>query len=173
VGEGSTDAGAYRYPLIFQEPDMALYEMELYVRMLALSQPKSILQWQLTSDYSLLAGGGLYGDTTALRPTQRFWNLKQLASTPEKVSHVPIRCGKAVSCAAVGDPAAGKWAVHVVNTNASRTAVLTGLPGSVRSLRMWTTNGTSNMREGARVPVRGGRARFELAAASYVTLSTQ
>ena len=168
VGEGSTDAGAYRYPLIFLEPDMSLYEIELYVRMLALSQPKSILQWQLTSDYSLLVGGGLYGDTTALRPTQRFWNLKQLASTPEKVSHVPITCGRAVSCAAMGDAASNRWAVHVVNTNASRTAVLTGLPRDVRSLRVWTTNGGKAMREGARVPVRGGRAVFGLDAASYV-----
>jgi hypothetical protein len=170
VGEGSTDAGAYRYPLIFLEPDMALYEIELYVRMLALSQPKSILQWQLTSDYSLLAGGGLYGDTTALRPTQRFWNLKQLASTPEKVSYVPITCGRAVSCAAMGDPTTNRWAVHIVNTNASRTAVLTGLPTRVRSLRVWTTNGASNMREGARVPVRGGRATVRLEGASYVPL---
>ncbi|MEO8561194.1 MAG: hypothetical protein ABI601_03905 [bacterium] len=172
VGEGSTDAGAYRYPLIFQEPDMALYEMELYVRMLTLSQPKSILQWQLTSDYSLLAGGGLFGDTTALRPTQRFWNLKQLASTPEQVVHFPIRCGKAVSCAALGDVKAGKWAVHIVNTNASRTAVLTGLPSAVKSLRIWTTNGQRAMQEGARVPVRGGRAEFKLDAASFVTAAT-
>jgi hypothetical protein len=170
VGEGSTDAGAYRYPLIFQESDMALYEIELYVRMLALSQPKSILQWQLTSDYSLLAGGGLYGDTTALRPTQRFWNLKQLASTPEKVAYVPIRCGGAVSCAAMGDAATGRWAVHVVNTNASRNAVLTGLPSGVKSLRIYTTNGASDMKEGSRVPVRGGTARFRLDAASYVTV---
>jgi hypothetical protein len=168
VGEGSTDAGAYRYPRIFLEPDMALYEIELYVRMLALSQPKSILQWQLTSDYSLLAGGGLYGDSTALRPTQRFWNLKQLASTPERVSHVPIKCGRAVSCAAMGDATSNRWAVHVVNTNASRTAVLTGIPGSVKSLRIWTTNGGKTMQEGARVPVRSGRATFGLDAASYV-----
>ncbi|HEV7991453.1 MAG TPA: hypothetical protein VGP25_06480 [Gemmatimonadaceae bacterium] len=173
VGEGSTDAGAYRYPLIFQESDMALYEIELYVRLLALSQPRTILQWQLTSDYSLLAGGGLFGDTTALRPTQRFWNLKQLASTPEKVSYYPIACGRAVSCTAVGDAKSGRWAVHVVNTNASRTAVLTGLPSDVKSLRIWTTNGERRMQEGARVPVRAGKARFPLAAASYVSVMTE
>ena len=45
---------------------MALYEIELYVRMLALSEPKSILQWQLTSDYSLLAGGGCTATRRAL-----------------------------------------------------------------------------------------------------------
>ena len=170
VGEGSTDAGAYRYPLIFQEHDMALYEIELYVRMLALSQPQSILQWQLTSDYSLLAGGGVFGDTTPLRPTQRFWNLKQLASTPEKVMHLPIRCGGAVSCAALGDASTGRYAVHLVNTGAWRPAELTGLPRGVRSLRVWTTDATRTMQEGPRVPVRNGRARFRLDGAAYVTL---
>jgi hypothetical protein len=170
VGEGSTDAGAYRYPLIFQEADMALYEIELYVRMLALSEPKSILQWQLTSDYSLLAGGGVFGDTTALRPTQRFWNLKQLASTPENVSHLPIRCAAPVSCAALGNGGAGRYAVHLVNTGAWRPAELTGLPRGVTSLRVWTTDAKRTMAEGPRVPVRDGRARFRLDEAAYVTL---
>ena len=171
VGEGSTDAGAWRYPQIFQEADFALPEIELYVRMLALSEPRSILQWQLTADYSLLAGGGLFGDSTALRPTQRFWNLKQLASVPGGLSHLPITCGGTVSCAALGSEERGTYAVHVVNMGATRPAVLMGLPRSVRSMRMWTTNAALGMKEGARVPVRGGVARFTLPSASYVTLT--
>ena len=83
IGEGSTDAAAWRYPQIFEEPSFALHEIILYLRILAVSQPRSILQWQLTADYSLLAGGGVFGnDKEPLRPMQRFWNLKQLASTP-------------------------------------------------------------------------------------------
>jgi hypothetical protein len=170
VGEGSVDAGAYRYPQIFQEEDFALPEIALYVRILALSEPKSILQWQLTSDYSLLTGGGLYGDSTALRPTQRFWNLKQLASVPGGLSHLPITCGGTVHCAALGNEARGTYAVHVVNLGAARPAVVTGLPRGARSLRMWTTSAARNMVEGARVAVRGGVARFALPSASYVTL---
>src|SRR5919112_2084729 len=159
VGEGSTDAGAWRYPAIFQEPDFALPEIELYVRMLARSEPKSILQWQLTSDYSLLAGGGLFGDSTALRPTQRFWNLKQLASTPSGLAHLPITCGGTVTCAALGNEERGIYVLHVVNTGASRPAVVTGLPRRVTSLRVWTTNAGKTMEEGARVAVREGSAR--------------
>ena len=173
VGEGSTDAGAWRYPQIFQEADFALPEIELYVRMLARSEPKSILQWQLTSDYSLLAGGGLFGDSTALRPTQRFWNLKQLASVPAGLAHLPISCGGTVRCAALGDAQRRTYAVHVVNMGATRPAAVTGLPGSIRSLRMWTTNATLAMQEGVAVPVRNGEARFTLPAASYVTLMTR
>jgi hypothetical protein len=63
--------------------------------------------------------------------------------------------------------------VHVVNTNASRNAVLTGLPARVRSLRVWTTNAERKMQEGARVPVRGGRAVVPLEAASYVTVASE
>ena len=173
VGEGSTDAGAWRYPQIFQEADFALPEIELYVRMLALSEPQSILQWQLTSDYSLLAGGGLFGDSTALRATQRFWNLKQLASVPAGLSHLPITCGATVTCAALGSEQRGTYAVHLVNTGATRPVVLTGLPRNVRSLRMWTTNATPGMKEGARVPLRDGVARFTLPSASYVTLVSE
>ena len=170
VGEGSTDAGAHRYPAIFQEPEFALMEIELYVRMLALSEPKSILQWQLTSDYSLLAGGGVYGDTTALRPTQRFWNLKQLASTPERVHHLPMRCSRPISCAALGNMGEGSLALHLVNNGPSRPAIITGIPQGVKSLRVWVTNSDRAMAEGTAIAVERGRAQLTLDAASYVTL---
>ena len=172
VGEGSTDAGAWRYPAIFREPAFALEEIELYVRMLALSQPLSILQWQLTADYSLLAGGGVYGDTTALRPTQRFWNLKQLADAPAGF-HLPITCeGAAVSCAAVGDPARGRYAVHLVNAGAEREARLEGLPSEVARLRVHVTDSARGMEETGWVPVSGGRAMVILPATSFVTAAT-
>ena len=170
VGEGSTDAGAHRYPAIFLEPEFALMEIELYVRMLALSEPKSILQWQLTSDYSLLAGGGVYGDTTALRPTQRFWNLKQLASTPERVYHLPMQCRRPISCAALGNVGEGSLALHLVNNGASRPATISGIPEGVQSLRVWVTNAARAMQESTAVPVERGRAQLTLDAASYVTL---
>ena len=79
-------------PQIFLEQSFALYEINLYIRILAIAQPKSILQWQMTADYSLLAGGGIFGDNGPLRPTQRFWNLKQLASTPPRSFALPVQC---------------------------------------------------------------------------------
>ena len=56
VAEGSIDAQAWGYPQIFLEPMYALNEINLYIRLLSICQPETILQWQLTSDYSLLAG---------------------------------------------------------------------------------------------------------------------
>jgi hypothetical protein len=171
VGEGSTDAGAWRYPAIFSEPAFALQEIELYTRMLAISEPLSILQWQLTADYSLLAGGGIFGDSTELRPTQRFWNLKQLAASPRGF-FLPVSCeGPAVSCAAIGDIAGERYAVHVVNTGAEREAVLSGLPAELTELRLFVTDSRRGMAEGARVPVSAGTARFPLASTSFTTVT--
>jgi hypothetical protein len=116
VGEGSTDAAAWTYPQIFGEPSFALHEINLYTRLCAISQPKAILQWQLTADYSLLVGGGVFGnEKEPLRPTQRFWNLKQLASTSAGAFALPIMCDRLnITSAAFGDLAKGQYAVHIL-----------------------------------------------------------
>jgi hypothetical protein len=171
VAEGSTDAAAYRYAQIFLEQSFALYEANLYTRILAIAQPKSILQWQLTADYSLLAGGGVFGDSGPLRPTQRFWNVKQLASTPPRSFALPVKCNKSnLTCAAFGDIADGLYTVHIVNNGATRPTTLTGLPAGVKELRLWVTDTQRGMQEGARVPVADGKAQFNLDAMSFVTL---
>ena len=108
VGEGSTDAAAHGYAEIFNESTFALYEINLYTRICAICQPLSILQWQLTSDYSLLWGDGIYGSKGPLRPTQRFWNIKQLASTPADALAIPVSSSKKnVNCAAFGNMVRG------------------------------------------------------------------
>jgi hypothetical protein len=171
VAEGSTDAAAYRYAQIFEEQSFALYEINLYVRILAIAQPKSILQWQMTADYSLLAGGGIFGDNGPLRPTQRFWNLKQLASTPPRTFNLPVQCkGPSLTCAAFGDIADGAYALHIVNNGAARPATITGLPADVKQLRVWVTDTKRGMQEGARVPVTDGKAEMTLDSMAYVTL---
>lgn len=171
VGEGSTDAAAWRYSRIFLEPSFAMYEIDLYTRILALAQPASILQWQLTADYSLLAGNGIAGDDGPLRPTQRFWNLKQLASTPHRSFHLPAESDHPlVTAAALGDIANGVFTVHLVNRGAARQAVIEGFPEEVRELRAWVTDAARSMQELARVPVQKGRAELKLDATSFVTL---
>src|SRR5271157_2395749 len=174
VAEGSTDAAAYRYPQIFSEQSFALYEINLYLRILSIAQPRSILQWQLTADYSLLAGGGIFHDDGPLRPTRRFWNLKQLASTPPRSFWLPVSCDQQpnLTCAAFGNIAEGIYTVHMVNNGAARTATLTGLPPGVKQLRLWVTDAQRGMQEAERIPVSGGKAQFPLAATSYSTVIT-
>jgi len=172
VAEGSTDAAAYRYPQIFNEQSFALYEINLYLRILSIAQHRSILQWQFTADYSVLAGGGIFNDSGPLRPTRRFWNLKQLASTPPRSFWLPVACDKQpnLTCAAFGNIAEGIYTVHIVNNGATRTATLTGLPPTVKQLRLWVTDAQRGMQESDRIPVTGGQAQFPLAATSYTTV---
>jgi hypothetical protein len=171
VAEGSTDAAAYRYPQIFLEPSFALYEINLYTRILNIAQPKSILQWQLTADYSVLAGGGIFGDNGPLRPTERYWNLKQFASTPPRSFVLPVKCNKpGITCAALGNIAEGAYTLHMVNNGAQRPATVSGLPADVKQLRIWVTDARRGMEEVGRVPVTDGKAEFTLEATSFMTL---
>jgi len=125
----------------------------------------------LTTDYSVLWGGGVYGSEGPLRPTQRFWNLKQLGLTPPGAFALPIVADRPdVTCAAFGDLANGQYAVHIVNRGAQRPAVLTGLPESVTALRRFDTDVNHGMEENERVSVRAGKTEFTLPPTSFITL---
>ncbi|MGN6532115.1 MAG: hypothetical protein ACTHK0_10215 [Ginsengibacter sp.] len=174
VAEGSIDAQAWGYPAIFLEPEYALNEISLYIRLLAICQPEAILQWQLTADYSLLAGGGIFGDTSTLRPTQRFWNLKQLSSTPEGLKAMELNCSDpTVSAAALGDNVKNIYAIHLVNNGASRKVILSGLPRSVKSFKVFVTDKNESMKEGKPIPVSNGKVEFILKETSFTTIEVQ
>lgn len=171
VGEGSTDAAAWRYPQIFKESTFALYEINLYVRMLNVCQPQSILQWQLTADYSLLWGGGVFGSQGPLTPTQRFWNIRQLASTPEGSFALPVSCSKAtLTCAAFGNLAGGEYCVHMVNNGAACNALIEGFPEHFRSAKVLVTNAEDGMKETSLTPS-DGKLSLPLPPVSFVTLT--
>jgi hypothetical protein len=170
VGEGSTDAAAHQYPSIFNESTFALYEINLYVRICAICQPLSILQWQLTSDYSLLWGNGIYGSSGPLRPTQRFYNLKQLSMTPENAFSVPVACEKDnVYVAAFSKPSTGESAVHIVNNAASCDAVVSGLPTETREAVVYVTNSGQNAQVRI-LSVEGGTVTVPIPAESFITI---
>ncbi len=170
VGEGSIDAAAWEYPAYFQEQSYALEEINLYTRLLAICQPLSILQWQLTADYSPLKGGGIFGDNGPLEPTQRFWNLKQLASTPKDLYAMPIsnNCSD-FSCAALGDNKLRQYAVHLVNNGPERLVQLTGIPESVKKLDVYITNYRSDMKHKTLV-VKNGQCDFNADQRSFISL---
>ncbi|MDB4902260.1 MAG: hypothetical protein JWQ63_1541, partial [Mucilaginibacter sp.] len=174
VGEGSIDAAAWNYPDIFQEQTYALKEINLYTRLLAICQPVSILQWQLTSDYSPLIGGGIFGNNEPLHPGQRFWNLKQLSATPKGLFAMPITCDRPdITAAALGDNNKGIYAVHLVNNGTTRKITLTGLSATVELLRIYTTSKNQDMKENKPINVTNGSAKFKLPATSYVTLISE
>ena len=171
IAEGGTDAQAYTYPDIFQEPTFAQDEIDIYVRSCNTAHVQAILQWQLTSDYSLLSGEGMYGVEGVLHPTQRFWNIKQLGTVPPGSFILPTSCDNDdISCAAFGNIAEGTYVVHFVNHGASRPVVLTGLPQSVHEFRTYVTDNKRGMEEGKRIHVSNGEAKFTLDAFGFTSV---
>jgi hypothetical protein len=171
VAEGSTDAAAWNYPEIFSEQSFALYEINLYTRICAICQPISILQWQLTADYSVLTGEGIFGTKGQLTPTQRFWNLKQLASTPADAFVIPFTCSKeAVNCAAFGNISRNEYIVHIVNNGSECQAVVKGIPAGVTSLQIYVTDSKRGMEKNGEVKVVNGTAEFRLQPAAFTSL---
>lgn len=171
VTEGGLDSAAHRYAQVFLEPWNQLKEIDLYVRICAACQPSTIMEWQLTSDYSVLIGGGNHGDKGPLRPTMRFWNLKQLGSTPAGAFALPIQSDRPnLSCAAFGDIANGTYAIHLVNTGARRKAGISGIPPQIRSLRCYITDMKRGMEETKPIPVKDGQAQLVLDASAYTSL---
>ena len=175
VGEGSIDAAAWAYPAIFEEPVYAMEEINLYIRLMAICQPVSILQWQLTADYSLLSGGGVFGKSGPLSPTQRFWNLKQLASIPGGLNYLPvINESNNVNCVALGNTRTGKIVLHIVNNGAKRNIILSGIPAGQSSFKIYLTGQHLCMQESKKpVTVKKGEAKFILPEQTFATLISQ
>ncbi len=175
VGEGSIDAGAWRYPQIFEEPTYALDEIDVYLKILNIAQPLTILQWQLTADYSPMSGGGIFGnDKDELFPTQRFYNLEQLGSTPKDVYAIPIISNEElVTSAAFLSSKKNKMAIHLVNKGATRKATLSGIPDRIRELTIFITNKQKSFEKFKTVPVQNGVISVELEGASFISLMSK
>lgn len=170
VAEGSTDAAAHQYPAVFNEPTFAFYEINLYVRLCALCQPLSILQWQLTSDYSLLLGDGIFNTTGPLHPTQRFFNLKQLSMTPENAFAAPATSSKSnITVAGFVKPSTGESAVHIVNNGASCEILVKGLPAGTKEAVIYTTTSVQKA-EAQLLPVSDGSLSVMIPAESFITV---
>lgn len=171
IGEGSTDAAAHRYNAIFKESTFALYEINLYTRLCAICQPISILQWQLTADYSLVSGHGVLGDDGPIKPTQRFYNLKQLSLTPVDAFAIPVTSSKDnVNVAAFCNIAKKQGAVHAVNNGASCEAIIAGLPSFATHATVYVTNRQQNAEEQRDIKITDGRATISMPAESFVTV---
>jgi len=82
-----------------------------------------------------------------------------------------VKCDRpGITCAALGNIANGQYTLHIVNNGGSRPATVSGLPDTVKELRIWVTDKQRGMQEGARIPVSGGKASFTVDATAYVTL---
>jgi hypothetical protein len=170
--EGGPNSALHRYPNQFLEKWFQLSEIDLYVRICRDAQVATIMEWQLTPNYSVLTGNGLYGDNGPLRPTQRFWNLKQLGATPEGSFWIPCSVDRPnISAAATADILNGLYTIHLVNNSATRKATITNIPAAVKSLNVYKTDYTRGMQKAESVPVKNGSAEVVLESTCYTTLT--
>jgi hypothetical protein len=132
------------------------------------------MEWQLTSDYSVLTGDGIYGDKGPLRPTQRFWNLKQLGSTSAGLFALPaISNNNSISCAAFGSKLNNKYAIHMVNNGPTRQVTIQGIPAETKSMTIWITNALSGMQKAGLAEVKNGKITLMVEKQSFITLTNQ
>ena len=114
--EGGNDAQAYSYADIFRESWYALDEAAEYVRIMRICQPKTILEWQLTQNYSVLATD----KSGKLQPTQRFYNLKQFNLAPAGSVWMAVKSDNVLILpAAFAETEKGIYTIHLVNNGAT------------------------------------------------------
>lgn len=169
IGEGGTDAMAYRGRNVFLEPWYALDEIAQYVEICRAAQPLSILHWQLTADFSVLTGGR---DGQPLQPAQRFWQLKQLGMTNPGAVAVPITCDKGGVVACAFDDH-GSFVVHLVNQGAARKAILSGIPAGAGALRVLVTDNRRGMKENGSLTIADRKAEVSLDSMSLTSVVVQ
>lgn len=171
VTESGPDSEAHRNPDLFLDRFYQQQEIDLYIRLCAVCQPQSIMQWQLTADYSVLSGGGVYGNHWPLQTTQRYYNLKQLGLTSEGSFAIPATTGgKNITAAAFGDKVNQRYAVHIVNNGAGRTITVDGIPEGINSMSVFTSSFTKKMEKDKSLKVNNGKVVFEAPAGSYITI---
>jgi hypothetical protein len=167
VCEGGLDPQAYQYRNTFLEPWYCLGEIAQYVEICRVAQPLSILQWQFTSDYSILAGGR---DGKPLAPAQRFWQLKQLGMTAPGAKALPVTCDNTHVTACVFDDH-GACVVHLVNNGPGRNATITGLPPGAKTARIIVTDAHRAMQQTESLTIAQGAVQLRLDAMSFTSVS--
>jgi O-glycosyl hydrolase len=164
VAEAGTDPDAHQYRNIVAEPWYALEEIENYLRCMNLSQPASLLHWQLTPDYGFL--------TPEMQPTRRWWQFKQLADLSlAKSRYLPAKCDRSdITVVALGDQD-GATVIHVGNTGAARAMKVHGLPSTSTKFRVFITDASHEMKQVDPIETQNGRAEINLPAQSFMTLT--
>jgi hypothetical protein len=170
--EGGPNSAEHRYPMHFLDKWFQLSEIDLYIRICRYAQVATVMEWQLTNNYSVLVGNGLYGDNGKLRPTERFWNLKQLGSTPKGSFAIPVDVvGPNITVAAFADILNGLYTIHIVNNSAQRKVLISNIPEGVEELNIYQTDFTRGMQHAGSVKVINGTAEVVLESACYTTVT--
>ncbi|MCY2950618.1 MAG: hypothetical protein NTU53_01415 [Planctomycetota bacterium] len=167
VNEAGVDPSAWR-GATYRFFSYAVRDMVHYQELLLHARPQSVIYWEFTGDYSLMAGEDSRGNVV----TERFCLQKHWCNlTPAGSEALGVTCDNRGVLATVFRGAAG-YTVHLANPKWGRSVVVEGLPGDVKELKVVRT-GKGEMFKGLGVvKVEGGRVRVELPRESLTTLTT-
>ena len=152
----------------------ALREVEMYQDLLRHAQPQGTMQWEFTSDYSLVDVDRSGQGAPRLTPTKRFWFAKHFCNlTPTPAMVVESACDNPmVRVSAMRGAAGGGFAVHVANLGSARQAVISGLPPGVLHLTRTSEAESFAALEPVTVPA-SGMLDVTLEPASLLTLTSE
>ncbi len=152
-------------------------EMRMYQELLLHADLQAVLEWEYTADYRMVEVEKQDGGKEAIRPTPRFWMIRQFANTtprPATALETKSDHDKVLFTAFTGaKPGGGGLVLHVANVGAPRKAAITGLPGNVGRLQAVRTSWDKGSEELSPVDVRTGKAELDLAQFSLLTLTTE
>ncbi|HWI58661.1 MAG TPA: hypothetical protein VNZ22_15660, partial [Bacillota bacterium] len=169
VAEAGPDAGAWQTRAYRTFP-YAVREMVHYQELLLHARPQSILYWEFTGDYSLLASQRPAQEGKVL--TERFCLQKHWCDLiPPGSEALGIKCetdGVLVTAFRSGK----NYTVHISNAKWERPFTLTGLPASLQTLQVIRTAEGEYFKKLGTTPVESGKVALTLPAESLTTLTT-
>jgi O-glycosyl hydrolase len=175
VTELGVDAGAWRTQS-YDSFRYALQEVEMYQQLLLYARPQGTMQWEFTSDYSIVREQRDAAGQVTLTPTVRFWFVKHFCNlTPHGADALTTTSDHPkVLVTAFRGEAEGQavTTIHIANLGAEREATITGLPADARQLRVVRTSETQSFAEGEPVAPKERSLKLTLPALSLTTLTT-
>lgn len=175
VNELGVDGGAWRTKA-FDSYCYAMEEVRMYQELLLYARPQGTMQWEFTSDYSIVQESRNAAGEVVLTPTVRFFFVKHFCNlTPHHsdalgvASDNPKVLFTAFAGTVSGQPA---YTLHVANLGAEREAFLSGLPRGLTHLYAVRTSEEERFQTLDAVEVRDGTLKLVLAPQSLLTLTT-
>ena len=175
VAELGVDAGAWR-TRAFDSFYYAMREAQMYQELLLHARPQGTMQWEFTSDYSIVKQEKDEAGETRLVPTVRFYVVKHFCNLTPRGSDALATTSdhpKVLFTAFTAATDSGRaYTLHIANLGAERDATITGLPADITALRAVRTSEQERFAELGAVEVLDGRIQLELAPQSLLTLTT-
>jgi len=167
VAELGVDAAAWRTSA-YDSYQYMMREAAMYQELLLYARVQGTMQWEFTSDYSIVAEhDGTLEPTPRFDLVRHFCNLTPLPGTLLATTSDNPRV---LITAVAGEQAA--LAVHIVNSGPSRPATVAGLSSLQGRLRRVLTSPEAGFVDAGLVEVTVGRVGLDLPAQSVTTLTT-